>query len=122
LLVAARPSKLRAWAARQARHDQLRKVAAAFAQVDGGRLPANLRDSLPLPLPGALTTVAAALVKLQELRHIADYDLSQRVTRASAEDAFFRATVACAAWMDIRRTDHARLFLGMVLFPEGARR
>jgi hypothetical protein len=94
-----------------------------FERPDGGKdMPKELRSRLPFPLPDDLCAAAQIFSSLQQERHKADYDPSLVLSRAAAETGFFRALSAFIAWQQVRRTEQARLFLGIMLFYGGARR
>lgn len=50
------------------------------------------------------------LLRLQDQRHLADYDLSARFTRREALLAVRDAEQAMAAWRRIRKSDEAQVF------------
>jgi hypothetical protein len=100
----------------------MRKVCEMFAEPSGKRLTESLRNTPPLPLPEPLWRVAAIVVSLQGMRHAADYDPAYGPTRTEAKTALFSSAFAIVNWERVRLSDPARLFLGMMLFPEGARR
>jgi hypothetical protein len=65
--------------------------------------------------PADLKTVAKAFVDLQEARHKADYDLSQRFRRQEVLKYVQAARQAFEAWKWVRKTDDARLYLASFL-------
>lgn len=57
-----------------------------------------------------LALVSSMLLRLQDQRHLADYDLSARFTRREALLAVRDAEQAMAAWRRIRKSDEAQVF------------
>jgi hypothetical protein len=71
-----------------------------------------------LHIPVGLGVVAEVFGALQDERRLADYDSSDRFTRARAIEALERAEFAFQAWQAVRRSDAARLYLlAMLLGP-----
>jgi len=69
-------------------------------------------------LPDELNTVAKNFLRLQEHRHIADYDNSKQWSRASVNVVLTLATDAFRAWSAIGTHDEAQDFLLQLLFPK----
>ncbi len=65
--------------------------------------------------PADLKTVASTFVKLQEVRHEADYDLTKTFRRQEVLDYVQLVRQAFEAWERIRKTDDARLYLASFL-------
>ena len=87
------------------------KASRAFASGWGG-LPAGIQTSIPEPrLPAELVGVAERFVQLQEARHEADYDLSQRFVKQEAVNFVQKADEAFDFWTRVRREPAARCYL-----------
>jgi hypothetical protein len=59
--------------------------------------------------------VAEAFVRLQQLRHEADYDLTRTFSRTETLEIVREAQNAFEAWGRVRKTDDARLYLACFL-------
>ena len=104
---------LRRCLARAYTHGNMKKVAQQFA---GGGVSSKLRPGLNgQPLQPELVAVAAAFVDLQQARHDADYDLTQRFTRREVLPLVNQADRAFADWRQIRKTVQADTFLAGLL-------
>ncbi len=71
---------------------------------------------ITVPIDPRLTSVADSFVELQEQRHKADYDVTDRFDRARAQNAVARARSLIADWNAVRNSDNARVFLSALLF------
>jgi hypothetical protein len=67
------------------------------------------------PLEAELQSVAAAFVELQQLRHAADYDLSQTFDRSTVLRVITLAKTTMADWNRVRNTPNANVFLAALL-------
>lgn len=105
---------LRPLSSRAINHGDLKKVALWFAP--GGNLPAPLAGSIFISPDMHL--FADACLRLQQLRHEADYDVTVRLTRSQAQQHVRRAQQAFAAWGRIRATDEAKAFLALLLVTD----
>ena len=75
---------LRAPLSRVFDHGPMKHVCSTFSATRGGRRPAvspALTSLVVVPLEPEIVRLARAFVDLQEFRHVADYDLSQRLNR-----------------------------------------
>ena len=110
---------LRPVAARAFRHATMNAVAKQFTKTDSlgtPLLPAKLAPALNgQPLPPALVDVATTFQDLQQARHEADYDLSQRFTRAEVLLFVDQTTQAFSDWRSIRGSLPADTFLAGLL-------
>jgi len=88
----------------------------AAKRFEAGTLPDHVRSLLTNPLPAPLVSVARSFVRLQEMRHMADYDVASRFERARAKNAVALATQLFVDWEAIRNTDDARVFLASLMF------
>jgi hypothetical protein len=62
-----------------------------------------------------LKEVAAALVDLQELRHKADYDLTETFDRHEVLEAIKKVENAMNSWTSIKASPNANVFLSALL-------
>lgn len=92
-------------------HGTMRDVALRFS-TGRGSVPRILQHCLPPDARGLddLALVSSMLLRLQDQRHLADYDLSARFTRREALLAVRDAEQAMAAWRRIRKSDEAQVF------------
>jgi hypothetical protein len=67
------------------------------------------------PIEQELKDVAAAVIDLQELRHKADYDLTETFERLEVLAAIAKVEMAMNSWLAIKSTDNARVFLSALL-------
>ncbi|MCB2261745.1 MAG: hypothetical protein LGR52_02210 [Candidatus Thiosymbion ectosymbiont of Robbea hypermnestra] len=100
-------------------HSEMGRVAKAFSSGYGGLAP-YIQHILPATteFPAQLRAVAAAFHELQKARHIADYDVSHRLTRDMALVLVRSAESAFADWEKIRTHEAARIFLVALLMNE----
>lgn len=77
-------------------------------------LPFPLPLLLGLPLGPELPSVATAFVKLQDERHLADYDLGRTFQREEVRDIVGSAASAFQAWDAVRTTPAAQAFLALL--------
>ncbi|MGP0065906.1 MAG: hypothetical protein ACLQGP_20165 [Isosphaeraceae bacterium] len=84
--------------------------------IGNGKLPKAVQSQLRgYTTPADLKTVTSTFIKLQEVRHFADYDLSKTFRRQEVLDYIQLACEAFEAWKRIRKTDDARLYLASFL-------
>jgi hypothetical protein len=62
-----------------------------------------------------LQSIAMTFVRLQQLRHAADYDLSQAFDRVTVLEAIELAKAAMADWSKVRNTQNSNVFLAALL-------
>ena len=110
---------IRPVAARAFRHTTMNAVAKQFSKLDnlGQPLPpAKLAPALNgQPVPYALLDVATTFQDRQQARHEADYDLSQRFTRAEVLLLIDQTTRAFDYWRLVRGSLQADTFLAGLL-------
>lgn len=109
----AAPAGLSERVQRALEHGAMKEAAKRF---EAGTLPDHVRSLLTNPLPAPLVSVARSFVRLQEMRHMADYDVASRFERARAKNAVALATQLFVDWEAIRNTDDARVFLASLMF------
>lgn len=96
-------------------HTDMKRVS---TQVLNNRLPRSVQAPGGSLTPADLRIVAEAFIRLQDVRHEADYD-RQRVFRRDEVQQLLRvARNAFDAWNRVRRTDDARLYLACFLLWE----
>jgi hypothetical protein len=76
----------------------------------------ELRRPRQASLRRAVSAVARNFVRLQDKRHIADYDMAIRFDRYRVQYAVALATQLFADWNTIRSSDEARVFLASLMF------
>lgn len=89
---------------------------AAAKSFESGSLPDYIRNLTSRPIPARIPAIAHAFVQLQEERHKADYDVSDRFDRARAQNALALAFQLFVDWEQVRNTDDARVFLTSLVF------
>jgi uncharacterized protein (UPF0332 family) len=109
-LVPNSPVRLRDQAQRAFTHGEMRSACEVFS-----RSSKTYSHLLVPPLESELQSVAAAFVELQQLRHAADYDLSQTFDRVSVLEAIELAKTAMTDWNKIRNTPNTNVFLAALL-------
>lgn len=114
------PATVRQAMARWYDHRTMKEVASAFRGTPASAVRdvarALLHDASGRSLlPSALVNVADVFVKLQEQRHLADYDPSPRYTRVVALGLVLQAEKAFADWRSVSTDPMARLFLTLLL-------
>ncbi len=98
-------------------HSDMRDACATFAS--GGALPQKMRDYVRPPFSPDLRDVALAFTKLQQLRHVADYDTGSRSTRRETLAHITIAENAFRIWKRIGKTGEARtLLLSLLLWKQ----
>lgn len=108
--------KRQALIARTFDHGKMKKVCAEFKK---NNLPEGLRlAATSYQAPAHLKTVAETFIKLQQLRHEADYNLDRSFTRPEVRQVIQETQSAFTAWNAVRSTDDARLFLACFLLWE----
>jgi hypothetical protein len=68
-------------------------------------------------LPTELNTVALNFIRLQQHRHVADYDNAKNWSRTDVENVLRPATDAFEAWQAIRTGDAAKDYLLQLFLP-----
>lgn len=111
---------LRLLVARAFEHGEMKKAAKSFAS---GSLPKYISAVTGAKVPKDLQSVARAFVDLQEARHDADYNFTQRFSRTEVQDHIRIAKNAFAAWSRVRKQLSAQAFLAaLLLFSRWSRR
>ena len=111
-------AELRFLLARAFNHGDMEKACRPFA---AGNLPAHL-SAVISAVPADLQTVARMFIKLQEVRHDADYNRRARYRRQQALDAVADAQTAFDAWTRVRSSAEAKVFLTSLLVGDRWRR
>ena len=94
-------------------HGEMKK---SSTMIGNGKLPKSVQSPHGgYTIPSDLKTVTSTFVKLQEVRHEADYDLTKTFRRQEVLDYVQLARQAFEAWARIRKTDDARLYLASFL-------
>lgn len=86
--------------ARAFNHGDMRAASRALQNGQPPEVFRALWARYGVPNNSDIEIVASSFVKLQELRHSADYDLNANFLRADVEIAIQRARDAIAAWDD----------------------
>lgn len=98
-------------------HALMRKVCHLFRQGEFTRSPI-LETLVALPVEPDLILVAEAFTALQDGRHAADYDLTAEFPPIEAGRLLTYAVEARDAWLRIRDTPNAAVFLTALLLHE----
>ncbi len=88
-------------------HGEMKRAAGMFVAA---ATPKQISSILAAAPSADLETVAVALLRLQEARHQADYDLDRVWTRAAVQEFVQVTEEAFASWARIRRTHEANVF------------
>lgn len=115
LCAPANPAGLRGLVKRAFEHGRMREVC---KKVNGGGSLNQAAMGLLEPatrLSAQLRSVTRSFVVLQEARHIADYDLSQSLSRAYARSLLVEARSALTNWRAVSGTEEANVFLAAML-------
>lgn len=88
----------------------------ASAGISGPRPHSHFVGLISNPIAPELRAVASAFVNLQGQRHVADYDLSVRISRTTARSAVATAEDAFLNWKLVRNTPDANVLLTAMLF------
>jgi hypothetical protein len=104
------PERLRMQARRAFAHRDMKNACQEIAKPSRLLLPLVV-----LPLETDLKMVADVFVELQDLRHFADYDLSQSFSRIQVLRVIGKANSAISAWANIRNAPNANVFLAALL-------
>jgi len=95
-------------------HGTMMRVCRAFSR---GALPPGVRRGLPsaFTVPTEIRSIAETFVVLQELRHGADYDLSETFVRADVLAQVAKVEQALRRFREVRNMPAPRFFLGCLL-------
>ncbi len=97
----------------------MKQASRAFAS---GGLPLVLQPILPQGVSPQLRGVADIFVWLQDARHIADYDVTQKLTRGETQRLVDQAPKAFRSWQSVREEPEARVYLaGLLLWRQWSR-
>jgi hypothetical protein len=99
------PANLRLKAGRAISHSEAKNVCEMFAKSTG------IKDLTTPPIEADLQEVASKFNELQEARHKADYDLTETFDRVQALGHVQRAKDATAAWLRVKSSQNANVFL-----------
>ncbi|MBC8143585.1 MAG: hypothetical protein H7Y38_19310 [Armatimonadetes bacterium] len=94
-------------------HGEMREACAAFAS--SRPMPIRVSGYITPPFSADLTLVALSFVRLQQLRHVADYDTGTQQTRREALAGVETARLAFDAWGRVEKTGEARTLLPSLL-------
>jgi len=109
----ASPRELRDHIQRALAHDSMRQAANAFRS---NNLPDRVDSLIGHPICPEIVSVAKTFVRLQEERHKADYDLTEKFDRTRVQFLVNDAEQAFRLWNQIRDTDDARVFIASLMF------
>lgn len=93
-------------------HSKMKEVSGQFL---GDKLPERIQSKAAYQTPADLKAVAATFIKLQQLRHEADYNLDQQYSRPQVDQLIREVETAFASWGRVRNSDDARLYLSCFL-------
>ena len=109
-LVPNSPVWLRDQARRAFTHGEMRNACEVFSKS-----PKAYSHLLIAPLETELQSIATAFIRLQQIRHAADYDLSQTLDRVAVLEAIALAKTAMSDWNKVRNTPNSNVFLAALL-------
>lgn len=109
---------LRFQAARAFSHSAMRKVCDAYVRSPARPFPPGLEQLSPSPPDKRLIEIALAFARLQEGRHVADYDLSAVVEAAYAVELVGFAETALADFDVIQSFPETTVFLTALLLAD----
>jgi hypothetical protein len=109
-LVPNSPVWLRDQARRAFAHGEMRNACEAFSKS-----PKAYSHLLVSPLEAELQSIATAFIRQQQIRHAADYDLSQTLDRVAVLEAITLAKTAMSDWNRVRNTPNSNVFLAALL-------
>jgi hypothetical protein len=95
-------------------HGAMKQACAAFG---GGVLKASIAKGLPasFSIPAEVRDVATSFVRLQEQRHTADYDRSERFRRSDVLSFVDQAEAALSAFAGLPSSSERKFFLACLL-------
>ena len=112
--------RLRDGIARGFRHSDLKRACRSLGS--GGQLPRSIRSAFPqtnpagVPqLPVEILEFANLFVKLQEVRHTADYDWNATFRKSTVEELIESARSAIESFRSLDRSVDVRFFLGVLM-------
>ena len=85
----------------------------ACASFGGGTLKSSVTKGLPAGFapPREIQDLAATFVELQEKRHLADYDLTERFSRSDTISLIEQAKKHASSFANLPASDEKRFFL-----------
>jgi hypothetical protein len=85
----------------------------ACASFSGGTLKAAVAKGLPptFQIPREIRTLASTFVELQEKRHLADYDLTERFTRSDVMALIEQAETVIEEFAELPPSNERKFFL-----------
>jgi len=95
-------------------HGTMKLACASFA---GGTLRASVAKGLPesFSIPSEVKAVADIFVRMQEQRHVADYDRTETFRRSNVLSAIGSVETALAAFAGLPSSIEKRFFLSCLL-------
>lgn len=112
-LLPAAPPGLRERASRAFSHGEMKQTCYRFLTK---RIVEDLAPLLHTGVSPEVLSIAETFVKLQEQRHLADYDVGISFTRADTLASVVETRRVFADWKLIRETNEATVFLAAILF------
>lgn len=109
---------LRFQAARAFSHTAMRKVCDAYIRSPARPFPPGLEQLSPSPPDGRLIEIAVAFTRLQEGRHLADYDLFAVVEAVYAGELVGFTETALADFDAIQSLPETTVFLAALLLAD----
>jgi len=96
--------------ARSFAHGTMKHACASFS---GGTLKAAVAKGLPptFQIPREIRTLASTFVELQEKRHLADYDLTERFTRSDVMALIEQAETVIEEFAELPPSNERKFFL-----------
>jgi hypothetical protein len=93
-------------------HADMKSVCSQYAKASlPGSIHAQIAPLLSAPIDPDLKFVAETFVDLQEVRHLADYDLAHKFSRVDVLASIDSATIAFTNWKKVRSSANAQVFL-----------
>ena len=93
-------------------HGEMKQACQSF----GGTMGEPVRSRLGQPeVPDSVKDIANAFVDAQDMRHQADYDVSQTFTRSSVLALITQVDEAIRGWPSVQADPMARFFLTSLL-------
>lgn len=86
---------------------------ACCASFGGGTLKSSVRKGLPVgfAIPAAIQNIATTFAELQEKRHLADYDLTERFVKYAVEGLLADARQSIADFKALPASNEKHFFL-----------
>lgn len=110
-------AQLQPYFARAFDHGDIKKVCGWFS----GSTPGKGWTNLIADVPDKLRNVAVTFVDLQEARHTADYDLSERFHRSLVMEKLRAVEQAFEDWAAVEADDVSKVFLSAFLLVKHSR-